>query len=113
MKYLQILVVALALFAATQAPAEPKTVARAYEVALSDFQAPRFPNDLVTFKGCSTCDTQSVRVTPNTSYVINQQATRFKDFVKALAAARDRDRKTVIVMHHLESDTVSSLSIKL
>ena len=54
MKYLQILVVALALFAATQAPAEPKTVARAYEVALSDFQAPRFPNDLVTFKGCST-----------------------------------------------------------
>lgn len=113
MKYFQILVVALALFAATQAPAEFKTVARAYEVALSDFQAPQFPNDIVTFKACGTCDAQSVRVTPKTSYVINQHTTGFKDFVKALAAARDRERKTVIVMHHLESDTVSSLSINL
>jgi hypothetical protein len=113
MKYFQILIVALALIAATQSSAELKTVARAYEVALSDFEAPQFPNDLVSFKACGTCETQSVRVTPKTTYEINRQATRFKYFVKSLASARDRERKTVIVMHHLESDTISSLSISL
>ena len=113
MKYFQILLVVLALIAAAQSSAEFRTIAEAYEVALSDFEAPKFPNDLVSFKACRACETQSVRVTPKTTYVINQQATRFKDFVKSLAAARDRERKTVIVMHHLESDTISSLSIDL
>jgi hypothetical protein len=113
MRYFQILIVALALLAAAQSSAEMTVVARAYEVALNDFEAPKFPNDLVAFKACSTCDKQSVRVSPKTTYVINQQATRFKDFVKSLAAARDRESKTVIVLHHLESDTISSLSIDL
>ena len=113
MQYTRLLFAALASITATQVSAELKTVARAYEVELSGFEAPQTPNSLVAFKACAGCDAQYLRVTPKTTYIINRQATGLRDFLKTLAAARKKQRETVIVMHHLESDTISSLSINL
>jgi cytochrome c2 len=113
MLYTRLVFAALALITATQVSAEFKTVVRAYEVELSDFEAPRAPSGPVAFKACTACDTQSLRVTPKTTYIINRRATGLQDFLETLAAARTEKRETVIVMHHLETDTVSSLLIYL
>lgn len=88
-------------------------VSQAYEVALSDFRAPATENGGVAFKTCSTCERQVVRVTEQTRYAINGKAVRFDDFRKAVTRVRDRDDATVIVLHHLESDTVVSLDVSI
>jgi hypothetical protein len=90
-----------------------QVVSQAYEVALSDFRAPATLNGGVAFKQCESCERQLVRVTAATRYAINGKAVRLKDFRKAVSQASDRDEKTVIVLHHLESDTVSSLDVSL
>ena len=93
--------------------AQGDVVSRAYEVALSDFNAPATENGGVTFKPCSTCERQLVRVTGSTRYTVNGKAVRFDDFRKAVTRVRNRDDATVIVLHHLESDTVVSIDVSI
>ena len=95
------------------AAAEFTTVAPAYEISLADFQAPSSANGSLSFKQCSTCDQQTVRVTNQTRYVLNREQIELSDFRRAIALVRDRSTKTIVVKHHLESDTVISVSISL
>lgn len=88
-------------------------ITKAYEVALDEFRAPATANGSVSFKACSNCQMQLVRVTENTRYTINDEAVRLDDFRKAISHTRDRASKTVIVMHHLESDTVVLINVSL
>ena len=93
--------------------AEFTTVTRAHEVALSDFRAPASANGIAAFKSCEDCDLLTVRVTPETQYVLNDKSVRLADFRSALSTIANRKDETVIVMHHLESDTVTAISITL
>ena len=95
------------------AAAEDRIISQAYEVALSDFRAPATPNGGVAFKPCSNCERISVRVTPATRYSINGKSVRLEDFRTAVRQASDRDKKGVIVLHHLESDTIQSLDVSI
>ena len=88
-------------------------VSRAYEVALNDFRAPATENGGIAFKPCSSCERRLVRVTAGTRYAVNGRTVRLEDFRKAVNQAHDRDEKTVIVLHHLESDTIESLDVSL
>ena len=88
-------------------------VSKAYELALSNFRAPTTTNSGVAFKQCDDCKQQRVRVTGATSYSINGKHVRLEDFRKAVTQADDRDEKTVIVLHHLESDTVVSINVSI
>ena len=90
-----------------------QVVSQAYEVALSEFRPPATDNGSVAFKECGDCERRLVRVTASTRYAINSKNVRLKDFRKAVSQASDREDKTVIVLHHLESDTVSSLNVSL
>jgi hypothetical protein len=54
-----------------------------------------------------------VRVTSGTHYTVNGKTVRLQDFRKAVSQANDRDDKTVIVLHHLESDTVVSIAVSI
>jgi hypothetical protein len=95
------------------ASADDQVVSQAYEVTLSDFRAPTTTNSGIAFKACTDCEQQRVRVTASTSYSINGERVRLEDFRKAATTAHDRDEKTVIVLHHLESDTVVSLDVSI
>jgi hypothetical protein len=95
------------------ATAEIVTISRAYEVRLSDFLAPASYSGSVTFKPCFSCDAKTVRVLPETQYVLNGRSIELKEFKKSLALVSNRAAETVIVKHHLESDTVVSVSITL
>jgi len=92
------------------ATAEDRILSLAYELALSDFQAPVTQNGSAAFKTCDTCERKYVRVTPATRYSVNGKVVRLEDFRDAVRRVRNRDEKGVVVLHHLESDTIKSIS---
>ena len=89
------------------------TVERAYEVPLSMYRMPATTAGSVAFKTCDHCDTQNVRVGANTRYVLNNESISLADFRKALARVNDRRHVFIIVLHHLESDTITSVTANL
>jgi len=91
--------------------ADFETVSRAYEIALSDFRVPATPSSGVQFKECAECDSTIIRVTPYTLYKVNQKSVDLKEFRKSVFQIRDRAATMVIVLHHLESDTVEAVSV--
>ncbi len=95
------------------AVAEDRIISLAYEVALSDFSAPVTAHGGASFKPCGKCDRIIVRVTPATRYSINNKTVRLEDFRKAVGQVLDRDDHLVIVLHHLESDTIKSLNVSI
>lgn len=95
------------------AAAEDRIITLAYEITLSDFHAPVTQNGGVTFKECADCEQIRTRVTPATRYAINNKTVRLEDFRKAVGQVRDRDDHLVIVLHHLESDTIKSLNVSI
>ena len=108
------LFIALALLSlAAAAAAQGRIHSLALEIALSEFRAPVTTNGAATFKECRDCETQIVRVTPNTAYVVNGNRVRLEAFRETLAEVDDREGTPVIVLHHLESDTIVSLSVSL
>ena len=90
--------------------AQADIVSQAYEVALSDFRAPANENGTAAFRTCETCDHQVIRVTANTQYKVDGKTVRLEDFRKAIRRAGDGD---VIVLHHLESNTIKSIAVSL
>ena len=105
--------IGLSVFLAQASVAEIRTITLAHEVILSDFRAPASNNGIVSFKPCRSCDRQNVDVNDATSYLLNRKNVTLAAFRQALHSVRDREHEVVIVMHHLESDTVSSISVNL
>ena len=95
------------------AAAEDRIITLAYEISLSNFNAPVTANGGVTFKECATCEQIRTRVTPATRYAVNGKTVRLEDFRKAVGQVRNPDEKLVIVLHHLESDTIKSLDVSI
>jgi len=110
---IKLLITILLLSFGFAASAENTVISMAYEIYLSNFRAPVTANGGVTFKECEQCEQRSVRVTPDTRYAINGKAVRLEDFRKAVSQADDRDETVVIVLHHLESNTVESLNVSI
>jgi hypothetical protein len=106
-------IAALVLSLALPVSAELEVVSLAHEIALSNFRAPATQNGGLAFKRCSDCKTNSVRVTSGTQYVVNGKAVRLEKFKEAVQSVRDPDAVTVIVKHHLESDTIVSVSVTI
>jgi len=95
------------------AGADFRTVQRAYEVVLSDFHAPTTANGAVSFQACRSCDVLTVRVTPLTRYQVNNDVVELAEFRRQLRTISDRDAETIIVLHHLETNTVTAISVTL
>lgn len=108
---IKLFLTALILGLALPASADYEVVSLAHEIALSNFMAPATQNGGLSFKECSECETQAVRVTSNTQYVFNGKALQLDKFKQAIQPLRDRGSVSVIVLHHLESDTIVSVSV--
>ena len=101
------------LMLSLSASAEFTTISRAYEIPLSDLRVPSTLNGGVSFRQCAECEAQTVRVTPATQYLINGQPVTLKEFRKSIFRIHRRADKTVTVLHHLESNTVATVSVTL
>ena len=107
------ILVALMMTISLSAVAEFTTVELAYEINLENLTVPVTSSGSLIFKECDDCDAKVVRMTRNTRFVVNGETVDLKEFRKSVFQIRDRAAGSVIVMHHLESDTVTSVSVTL
>ncbi len=108
-KLLVLVLLGLSLAAA----ADFRTITEAYEVDLSDLRLPGSENGTLTFKQCSDCEAQTLRVTGETRYVINDRDFTLAEFKEQLKDVRNRKDQIVSVLHHLESNTIKAIKVWL
>jgi hypothetical protein len=105
---------ALVLFGLSlSAAADFTTITAAYEIALSDLRLPGSATGTVTFKECADCDAKTVRVTGQTSYMLNDRYLELTEFKARLGKVRNRKDETATVLHHLESNTITAIKVRL
>lgn len=102
---------ALGLSQAASAEKPFPIVVKAYEAELRSMRLPGSTSGTLSFKACSTCEYKTVRVSPNTRYEANGEVYPLTDFVQTLAALDDRNRTSVTVKHHLESDLITAIRV--
>ncbi len=110
---IKILITAIVLCLALPAAAQFKTIELAHEVALNELRLPSHPSGTIGFKGCSTCDYQTKRVSANTQYMLNGEHVKLAEFREAVSHVRKRSEETVTVLQHLEEDVVIKVSVYL
>ena len=74
------LLVLVLLGLSLSATADFRTITEAYEVDLSDLRLPGNEYGTLTFKQCSDCELQILRVTGNTRYLINNRDFALAEF---------------------------------
>jgi hypothetical protein len=110
---LKLFIAALMFGLAMPAAADFTTIEQAYEVALSEMRLPRSEGGTIAFKECSTCDYRTKRVDANARWLINGKSVSLKEFRLALSRVTDRNNKAVTVLHHLENNRVTEVSVYL
>jgi hypothetical protein len=108
-KLLVLVLLGLSLAAA----ADFKTITESYEVALSDLRLPGSEYGTLTFRQCSGCKSQTLRVTSKTRYVINDRDFALAEFEEQLKDVRNRKDQIISVLHHLESNTIKAIKVWL
>ena len=107
------LFLAVLVCASFPAAAEFTTRELAIEVSLADMQVPATANGSLTFKQCGDCDYRSIPMSRDTRFVVNGKDVGLKAFRRSVLSVRDRDSETIIVMHHLESNTITTVSASI
>jgi hypothetical protein len=93
--------------------AEITTVQLAHEVALGDLRLPQSEAGTLGFKDCDNCEYQAEAVSADTRWLVNGAPVPLKDFRQALARITERSSVYVTVLHHLEEDRVTEVSVYL
>ena len=109
----KVLITAIVLSLALPVAAQADVVVQAYEVALSDVRLPRVPNGTIAFKECDRCDYNVMRVGADTRYRLNGTVVRLAKFREVVAGVQDRDSEAVTVLHHIERNQVTEVSVNL
>jgi hypothetical protein len=104
-----------ALFIAFTYPAfaDFVTVSRAYELNPDLVSVPPTPSSRMRFRDCSGCDATSAQLTEETRFSVDGKAVHFKEFCDAVRLAQQSEHSAIILLHHLESDAVVSVSVLL
>lgn len=109
----KVLMTAVLLSLALPAAADVNVVQRAYEIALSDMRLPRAHSGTIAFKECEKCNYVRLRVGEDTRYKIDGKAMPLKKFREALRLIENREDQPVTVLHHLERNQVTAVSVYL
>ena len=107
------LLVALLMTFSLSAAADFVTVEEGYEVTLNNMTTPVTNTGSLIFKECDDCDSRMIRMTSNTRFIVNGRTVDLKEFRKQVFQVRNPDKVAVTVMHHLESDTITSINVFL
>ena len=91
--------------------ADNHIINQAYEIALDELQLPGNVVGSVSFKDCAKCETQVIRVTVDTRYILNGHDTTLADFREAVNTVTDKERNISTVIHNLQSDTVIAVHV--
>ena len=108
-KLLVLVLLGLSLTAA----ADFRTTTEVYEIDLINLRLPGTEGGTLALKECDDCETQTLRVSAGTRYVLNHRDVTLVEFKKAISRVRNREDVIVDVAHHLESDSVTKVMVKL
>ena len=88
----------------------------AYELMLGEVSLPRSAAGSVIFKPCPDCNTTSLRVSGETTYLLNGSSLELSDFLEAAEAIRQQDggnRNTAVyVFFDVDSKRVNRLELE-
>lgn len=93
--------------------AQYRTVVKAIELSLDSIQVPVTTNGSLIFKECADCSSRMIPMTSGTRFVVNGKDVGLKEFRKIVFGVRDRENEMLVVMHHLESNTVTSVIVDI
>ena len=96
---------------ASSATADFVTTTRAYEVGLAGLSVPPSQHSRLMFRQCPDCDSESIRLTPQTRFIVNGRSVSLDRFRHATKQAITAAVVSVTVLHHLKSDTIESVSL--
>ena len=108
-----VLIAAIILGLALPVAAQFKTIQEAYEVQLSDLRLPQNDVGTVAFKTCRECPYQVKRVTGATEWVLDGNSMPLAKFRLGVMRLSERDNTAVTVLHHLENDRVTRVSVHI
>jgi len=112
MKFKVLIIVAL-FSLALPAAADFVQVQEAYEIAVSDLRLPRGAGGTIAFKECEKCEYRRIRVGADIAYRLNGKAVPLKKFRAALRRVENRENHPATVLHHLERNQVTAVSVYL
>ncbi len=95
------------------ATADFTTLTAAYEVPIRDLRMPRNEGGTLTFRRCPDCERETVRVNKRTRYMLNDRDLQLKEFREELQRVRNKKMTGATVMHHLASNTITSVKVSL
>lgn len=109
----KLFIAALTLALALPAAADFRTVQQAYEVALSDVRLPRSESGTIAYKTCATCAYETRQIDASTRWLVDGRAVPLKEFREAVQRVTEPDKEAVTVLHHLETNRVTQVSVYL
>ena len=95
------------------AAADFRTTTEVWEVELIYLRLPATEGGTLTFSRCADCEVQTLRATAATRYVLNNRDVTLADFRQAVSRITNRKDAIIDVSHHLESNTVTKVRVKL
>ena len=107
---IKIIVTALALSLALPAAAGFRTIQAAYELPLDNVRLPQLAGGTIAYKTCGECPFVTKRLSSDVSWHINGQPTTLVKFA-AQVAELTRPDEILTVLHHLEKDQVTRVSV--
>ena len=108
---IKMIVTALLLSLSLTAAAQFKTIAEAYEVALSDIRLPQNEAGTIAYKTCADCPYETKRVNAATVWEFNGKAMSLKKFRHNVETLDRSSKIAVQVLHHLELNQVTKFWI--
>ena len=108
------IVLILAFALSVSATADIVTVIDAVETSAANVNVPTSTNGQLTFKPCAdACDEEfiSVRLTPETQFVVRGQQVNFADFRREFYKLRRRSVDYALVSYDTEKRTVTSVHL--
>ena len=110
---LRLIIAAILLGLSPLAGADFKTIQQAYEARLSEVRLPRLEGGTIAFRECAQCDYRTERVSEETRWVVDGNAVSLDKFRAAVARVENRKEEAVTIVHHLEKDRVTEVSVRL
>jgi len=105
------LIIAALLSMSFAVSAENYVIAQAYEIAVADLRLPGNVVGSVSFQDCDACEVQTVNVTTDTRYVLNNRDVTLVEFRNAVNSIADKKTNIATVIHHLESNSIVAVHV--
>lgn len=111
MKTIKTFAIAAALLFSLATFAQSLPPSKTFEISIFSVRMPVSESGTISIRECEDCDYHSIRVTPQTQYLINDHAMTLEQFRQALTEMRQRGDTTVNVQRDDTSNTVVTVRV--